>query len=265
MMKTSTRRNTIHSLAACVVLLLFQASSPPAVKADVTYSDGDWGSQWSLEEQYYQGPANGGGSTETATTIANNGNPGSYYQQTATIPTAPPGVRNGIDNEYLFSGASGANGYNPSVSGEILSLDFCIDIINFTQGLNVSAAPMLEQGGMFYRATVLTSMSPSWTTLSYVGLTALNFGLVSNDPSGIGSTVDFSMHPDFSLTGGPISFGFASVHSTSLGGVGYTKMEGFDNWCITLHTVPEPASLSLVLLGALATTLWARRFRRRHV
>jgi hypothetical protein len=231
-----------------------------SAQADVTYSDGTWGAPWSLAAQFILGP---GASTQAATTTASGGNPGAYYRQMTTLPTAGAGTRNGIESEYLFSGASGVNGYNPSMQGAILSLDFSIDIINIsnTPGAAVDAAPMLQQGGNFYRANLLLTFSTSWTTLSQTGYTAASFGLLSNDPSGTGSLINFSMNPDFGPTGGAISFGLGSGHSTNLGGGGNSVIEGFDNWTITLHTaaVPEPASLTLVLVGGLAITLWARR------
>ena len=235
-----------YSFAACVALLLLQVSSPSEVKADVTLSDGNWGAPWSLGAQYYQGPGNGGGSTMTATTIATGGNPDFYYKQTTTIANAiGHNYRYGIENEYLFSGAS----YDPS-QGAILTLDFRIDIKKFTGGgLDVDAALMLEQNGMFYRTNVLLTMSNNWTTLSQTGYTQNSFGKIVGDPTGTGSIVDFTMHPDFSSTGAPINFGFASGHSTSVGGGGYTIMEGFDNWSITLHTAQAICNSDDIFVG----------------
>jgi MYXO-CTERM domain-containing protein len=61
--------------------------------------------------------------------------------------------------------------------------------------------------------------------------------------------------PNFSATGGPITFGFWRGNNEGT----YSMTTGIDNWSMTIHTVPEPAGLGLAALSAIA--LIRRRVR----
>jgi hypothetical protein len=56
---------------------------------------------------------------------------------------------------------------------------------------------------------------------------------------------DLTAHPDFSSTGSPIQFGYASGSGTAGTSSGLT-MSGVDNWSVDIIGVPEPSPLTLL-------------------
>lgn len=182
--------------------------------------------------------------------------PGRQLSTCTTFPAATGSFRNGVANAYLYAPAAG---FNPAAT-PIVSIDFSIDAILLSGGGVTDAVPVLQQGGNFYAAALLSSPSASWTTMSTTGLTAGSFGLLTSDPSGTNPNglTDFTQNPNFS-GGGLINFGFYSGHSTSLGGPGNSISEGFDNFNLTVNTAPEPASVGLLLAGCTALLMKRRR------
>jgi hypothetical protein len=89
--------------------------------------------------------------------------------------------------------------------------------------------------------------SGAWTNFSQT-YTAADFGLATPNPNGNGELGPGGPSPDFSATGAPLHFGFASYADAPPGQPGgpFSYTFGVDNYSLTLHTtpaVPEPATL----------------------
>ena len=205
--------------------LLLTLAIASAVNADtVTFSDGTFNSgDWSLNVL--------GNGTATATQMTSGGNPGAFRQVTDNVDGIAMGA---------FQFKNGAV-YNPSTQGAILSLDYSEDGIILAGSGNFGAGGALMQNGVLYSSPSSFS-DTSWTHRSFTNKDQVFFQRFFNQ-SGPGT-------PDFSATGGPITFGFwrGAAEGT------YSITSGIDNWSVTLHnnSVPEPAGLALAALPAIA-------------
>lgn len=152
-----------------------------------------------------------------------------------------------ISVSHLFLGAS----YNPSVQGAIESLDYSEDQIEFDppfSGAAIGALPALFQDGQIFVGPDITFSNLMWQTTALNGLTASDFNAGGENP-------------DFSLSGGEITFGFVRSNSNTTSS-GRITQHGIDNWRFTLHTtaIPEPASSGLLLLIAASYAFsWRKR------
>ncbi|NER99067.1 MAG: hypothetical protein F6J86_35475 [Symploca sp. SIO1B1] len=169
--------------------------------------------------------------------VLSGGNPDTYRQG---FHDWGPGL---INYAHLYTPQT----YNPSVSGTISSLDFSYDfsVLEVTNPSNGAVATefLLEQDNVFYTNSFISQqVNPGiWTT-------NFGFGLVSDDFVDVaGST----QKPDFSINGGEIAFGFATLNLTGIAS-GRTSTWGVDNWKVTINqpnqSVPEPSSLISCLL-----------------
>jgi hypothetical protein len=165
----------------------------------------------------------GTGGTTTVTQEITGGNPDFYRRITNTV--AAPGTGTSIIfvfHKYL----SGT--YDPGIQGAIASIDYSEDSIMFSGfGEGQASSPALIQAGVvyYYPLYLLTNQS-NWTTQTISGLTAADFSSVP--------WIAPLTHPDFSVAGDPIVFGFQRSNSTSHG---YTIVGGIDNW--TLRAYPK--------------------------
>ena len=169
--------------------------------------------------------------------VLSGGNSGAYRQG---FHDWGPGF---INYAHLYAPKT----YKPSVSGAISSLDFFYDfsVLEVTNPSNGAVATkfLIEQDNVFYTNSYIgQKVSPGiWTT-------NFGLGLVSDDFVDVaGST----RKPDFSINGGEIAFGFATLNSTGMAS-GRTSTWGVDNWKVTIHqptqSVPEPSSFISYLL-----------------
>jgi hypothetical protein len=183
----------------------------------LVFSDGTFKNEdWRLDVMQL-GTGGDGSSTATASQQLSGGNPGEYRQIINTLNSG-----GGVIGYHFYKNSV----YNPSVQGEITSIDFSYDhkmFLGFGEGQSTSFA--ILQGGVYFMCAPGTwANQAAWETLSATGLTAESFGTLG-DPA---------IHPDFSTSGGPILFGF----HTANGGYNYSITVGIDNWSVKLNTIP---------------------------
>ncbi|MFT3883602.1 MAG: putative Ig domain-containing protein [Gemmatales bacterium] len=144
-------------------------------------------------------------------------------------------------------GSSSSMAYNPQTQGAINSIDASIDITQFhveEPGQFAAGSVwkiMIEQNGVRYydkQLRVALNNFGTWPTFSVSGLQEQDFdtnvmvgftgGTIPADPTGL--------HPDFSASGAPITFGIVDCNAGSgptgapLGGA-----VGFDNYTVTIN------------------------------
>ena len=163
--------------------------------------------------------------------------------------------------------------YDPA-NGPIGSINWSADVRKTGSAESSTLLyPSLFQGGNLYFYTggnvsggdatyAFRETFTSFSSVSISSLGATDFELynVTVTPDGVdllsnGEFVDGS-HPDFS--GSEITFGYIAISAT--GSTTYTRDQEIDNSLIELAVIPEPASLTLLILGGLA--LVPRRRRR---
>lgn len=218
----------IQCLIVLVLSVLAHSSSAGVLTISETeFNDSEW------IATVVSGPANG----QTATQIADGGNSGTTPDSFRSITT---NTSQGVRTAHIDAN----NDLDPSV-GAITGIDYSIDFQNisyFGQGQRVQF--LVVQAGSYYvdAGTITGPGGTNWTNLSN-SLVAADFTLVSG-----------TSQPDFTTSGSPIMFGFATSNS------GGNSIEvGYDNWSATITTVPEAGSLVLLNLSAV---VWAIRRRR---
>ena len=222
-------------VALCAGLAL-PASAPAAT---INFFDGTFTpANWTLSTATL---VNGG--SAAASQVTSGGNPGDHRKIDLVVSAGGAG-------SAIFAYSLNQNAiWDPSVQGEILSLDYSEDgqLFLATGGATVSrGGPALLQGGTLYHYSAFNISNPSaWSLLSVTGATSTNFVQLGT-----------SNHPDFTSTGSLITFGYLRANSTP-SVVGYTTESGIDNWSLTL-SVPEPALLALLLVGLAGLRLFQR-------
>jgi hypothetical protein len=202
--------------------------------ADSTFNNADW------ELAVFSDT----GGTTVAGQQMFGGNPGAFRQITDNI-TAASGP-NSVSAVWSFHGKISAT-YSPQTQGAIFTLDYSEDSILLfnsdggTQGELAGIA--LRQDGQVYVSHGFITPEYSWVHHDQRNLTANNFGLLRSNqmPAGSGNQVDFTQHPDFSVNGTTIEFGFFRANANSPGGGAYTITGGIDNWSVTIPSgFPNP-------------------------
>ena len=157
--------------------------------------------------------------------------------------------------------------YDPSISGAIASLDFSVDRYADNKGeftlSSLSANLLLSQGGNYYRALISgAAVEQTWVTRSGT-VNSLDFSLFNP----LTGTFDTSLHPDFSLSVGLIQFGvlqrFASNATVSDYVVPIPIEFRHDNYILSIHAVPEAATVGMYVLG-LSVFAWMAHRRLRY-
>jgi len=168
--------------------------------------------------------------TTTASQILTGGNPDAFRQITNSV--------DGIMWGYHFKNSAV---YNPSTQGAILSIDYSEDAILLDGTGTLGAGPAIIQGGKVF-AQGFGTVGPTWTHRTFNNLHQSTFQHFHGEPG--------SAFPDFSATGGPITFGFWRGNAEGT----FSMTTGIDNWSMTLHTnsVPEPSALTLAVGCGLA-------------
>lgn len=236
---------THRSAAAACLSLAFVMGTQPAL-ADVTYSDGDFAaSNWGFEVTL-----SSSGGTSVPTQVA-GGNPGTARQITNTIGAGDvPGMVLGFSR---YGTTQSVGRYDPAVLGAILSVDWAIQSRYISgqsagsdgQGQTIRLGA--KQGSVLYAAAVeFTGISGAWTNHGSLSLTASDFEQITPGPA-----------IDFSATGGPLRFGF--IAGTS-GEPSSFETAAYDNFSVTIHNIPAPATAGVILSGG----CWAARRRRRR-
>ncbi len=174
-----------------------------------------------------------GGASQSVSQSGSGGNPGAYR---AMIHSLPPNSNIVVVHEFL------GTSYDPSAQGAIATLDYTEDHKEFNPpftGAAIGAKPALRQGGVWYIGPDLTFNGLSWQSVNLTGLTQMDF-------SGAGGS-----HPDFSVSGGAISFGFVRSNTNSSNTTSFNTTSGIDNWSYTLQTQTLPV-VNLVAIDASA-------------
>ena len=218
-----------------IALIILSLSGILCLNADVTYSDSNFlEDDWELNIFLDQG---GGGIT--GGTNISGGCDGGYRSITHTINRAASGTRSAVVGFYRKIGAE----YSPSEQGAIYCIDYseCSAVFNQSSGDGMATGPALRQDGKVYVHYMITGHSSTWHTQQKNDITADQFVLVGNeaDPTNI---FDNTQHPDFSVNGGRVEFGFWRGNSTCIGCFGYDVQGGIDNWNLTVRN-----SLSLTI------------------
>ncbi len=236
-------RQGLHNRAMGMVLAVLAASSAHAgaiVYSDSTFNPGDYTIQ-----AYQSSPGILVSATQTTA-----GHPGTAAE--ASLVSTDPNFSLVVG--FLNTGFN----YNPATNGALASLDVSLDryLLPLVDGVDVGFNPFtlrtfIEQGGQTFQAIesfpgLPAGQSDQWLTLAASNLTAADFGLYDFSSNSLNSAIN----PDFSQTIDAFGFGMR----TSGGGTGtqFVSMLKADNWLLTLHTVPEPDSLALAALGAVA-------------
>lgn len=217
-----------------IAVLIVLVSIPRPLKSEIVLFDDTFDqSEW--DEQIF---VVSGGAAFTTNQVLVGGNSGAFRRMTHSLP-GPSSI--GVFHRYLPAT------YNPSVSGEIQSLDYSEDRIQINPpfgGAIIGASAALEQDGVVYLGPDIEFTSLSWQTIEMMDLNASHFSSNGNNP-------------DFTNTGGIIHFGFTRSNTRNGSAPLVTTEHGIDNWSFTINTVPEPSSLSL--LGLVVLPLVSRR------
>ncbi len=136
--------------------------------------------------------------------------------------------------------------YTPSVSGAITGINFSGDF-NSNNGIAISVG--LLQGGVTYWSHPSANSAINSTTYAGVSLPGLIHTQFTNLQTGSGS-------PDFSTSGGEITFGYFVRRGDA--GTGARNIDiGADN--VALTVIPEPSTITLALGALLAAGVLGRR------
>jgi hypothetical protein len=122
--------------------------------------------------------------------------------------------------------------YDPALQGAIATINYSEDAKYFGPlpgGDGQGTGCALLQGGTFYHIDMVITSATDWHSLHSISLTKDDFHSL-NEPDD---------HPDFSINGSPIIFGFFRGNSTR-GTTGYFRDAGIDNWSVTVNPVPLP-------------------------
>lgn len=209
---SSSPRRALASLA------LAFATAATASADVVTFSDGTFGAPW----------------FSTKVTDTTPGALATFSSITTLADGGPPPCR---ETTHVFSNGAievahvdtSAN-YNPS-DAAICSIDFAFDGIHYpsTFGGAVRYSLLISQNGSYYKQTAGTDVFVGpWTSYISTGILAQGFTKLT----GPGPSI-----PDFSCSGGPMTFGFVTGNSANGGPV--TKVSALDNWLVTLHVAKQ--------------------------
>jgi hypothetical protein len=242
----------VSCLALSAILIGITALTAPA--AIVTFNDSTFNdADWTAQTMYQTG---NGGSLDVNTQVATGGHDGGEYRLIQQSVNAHNGVNPSCFwTFYQYGNGTTTGVFNPATQGAILTMDYSAWAINLTLGTpdGFGVGPALMQNGNIYAGYLLISPETVWTQKVRSDLTAADFMFLS-DPT---------LHPDFSAAGAPIAVGFFRSDSGNANGNAFTVEGGIDDWSLTITTAvaPEPASVTLLILGGLALAR-GRRNRR---
>ncbi len=153
--------------------------------------------------------------------VNGSGNSYSWYQAGVYLVTGFPHQH--AADVFWGAGSRYTGGtVNPSVDGEIASIDFSISSKKGSYN-GVRVAMLMIQNGKYYRSNFFTQAAGSSTPLEVFtssGLAANGFGefvgkAYQYNPPAVG-TADFNSNPDFTATGTTIQFGYLAHYDSSL-------------------------------------------------
>ena len=241
---------TILSPTPLVIALLLLAGR--SALADHTIFDGTFApSDWTLTD------ASPSGSSVAAGQSLTGGDPGAY--RSMVFNYQDPSIGTPYASYSLDVGAT----YSPATQGAITSLTFDASV---SQLGAFYVAPVLEQGGVIYAGFGGSSNSNQLGWVDYASTIGPGDGPYTQGD--FASVAGDGTHPDFSAAGAPIAFGYEATlffegPPPSQGSLPF----GLDNFTVALQTraVPEPASLTVLGLGAAGLVSYARRRRNARI
>jgi hypothetical protein len=188
----------------------------------------------------------GNAGTVTASQVLTGGHTGAYRRINITVNAAYPYPHSSVYSFHKLAGAS----FDPATQGAIESIDYAEDGILFPGGFGngMQTGLTIWQDGQLFRSGGLRANQFSWVAQSQNGLTETDVFRCLNDKN---------VHPDFSATGSPMEFGFFRTLVTT--DYSLTFATGMDDWSVTIHSVPEPATMLLLALGGVGLLRRARR------
>jgi hypothetical protein len=212
--------NSVILVGGVIILILCLV---PAAGASITYSDGIFNNtDWTVT--YFAVIT---GETASGEQITSDGNPQPCRRIDNYIITG-----GGLIGFHLKTGAT----YNPATQGAISSINYSED--NKKVGTYVQAVGFaLKQGDKYYYKSLGYTDIYSWTARKLTGLRAADFDCYGNPGE----------HPDFSASGGEITFGF--LRNNSAGAGSNKHVYGLiDNWQVTVYPVIPLPLVPLLLL-----------------
>jgi hypothetical protein len=225
------------ALAAGGALALATPAAADTTFFDGTFSNGNW-------SQTEFTATNGGASS--ATQQLTGGNPGAYFEVSNAV--------NPTGSSTAFYARSGAV-YTPSVQGAITGIDYAVDESLFTGGVGDAELGVMQGGSVYLAFPEANVFSNGWQGFIENDLTAASFARIvpgSTGPTGE-LVYDSSQNPDFSATGGALTFGFVTTFNSPTGGGSFASTWGVDNWSVDVQGagggVPEPGAWALMLGG----------------
>jgi hypothetical protein len=217
----------MKTLALAFAAILFLISSPLSRAATSVFSDANFDEVGWEEELMVRPPPDGDGNGSGAGTAFREVDPDpdpddedDTYRQVSVV--RDPDVAGMDVSTRLFSLARAAR-HDPSTDGAISRVDLSLWGIRLENGTAGTLEPALMQDGRLYVATGQTVPDTAWTRKEFAGLDQADFSEPGLPDS----------HPDFSNTGGEITFGFAFlVTATTTAEVESTA--GFDDWRVVV-------------------------------
>jgi hypothetical protein len=215
----------ISRLCGLISAAFLCASTSAAITTftDGTFSNTNWSTTSLLT------PTSAAGSVTSAGQIATGGDPGSYWQVDIQV--------NGGSNNHVYAfSLDNAAQWTPSTQGAITL--FTYGEARSTTGAGQEFGPAILQDGTYYYSFAGSGATSGWQAFPTTTFTSTNF---------VSPTT--SIHPNFTATGDPITFGFVSINNTT--DTAFNTSADYDNWSVALTTtaVPEPTSMMLVLGG----------------
>lgn len=236
--------NTSRSLHRVVVRLVLVLSFVSIARAQIVFSDGDFGGgNWSFETSTSLG------ASASASRISSDGNPGAYLQISLSLAAG--------DGYSVLWGFNSSAVYDPA-SSAIESVGYREDLMQ--GGSPQAAGTALMQNGLRYYRYAWATDSSVWTTrIATPDLGASGYFLDDSQNNGINP-----LNPNFSILGAPITFGFfRNISGTAL--TDFSTTSRLDNWTTTVNPVPEPSTLAFLVAAAIALIVHRRINLRRRL
>jgi hypothetical protein len=225
-------------LSVSAVLLLVGGGANSA-RADITFSDSTFNdADWTVHT------VTTGASGTSVGVQTGGGNPGTGREVTNTLDLSC----------LLYSmhtyGITPATAYQPTIDGAVGTVDYTIDSKWLAgvggQGHGI-ALGALQGMNLYYGIYQITGSTGAWNTHANAGMVASDFVPFNGGPA-----------IDFSASGAPIHFGF--VVGNYAPDQAYFNTVIYDNFSVTIHSVPAPAAAGALFgMGGLAGLSSRRR------
>ncbi|MCA8949683.1 MAG: hypothetical protein KDE27_09285 [Planctomycetes bacterium] len=212
-------------LTLSTLTLALAPQGPTATFSDNTFQNGSWTSSW----------LTGGGGTATgATTQVLSGNPGPAMEVSHSYVTSVGITR--IEMFHLMNAAV----YDPSTSGPIGTIGCQLEYRALGPNDLHAVRFVIAQGSQMFisrypQAWWLSTSYQAWVAQGPFALTATDF------VEQLGSlSYNLNSHPDFSVAGAPLTFGFGT-HSDTVATT--TLTVAFDNFFVAINGVPATVAV----------------------